>query len=248
MRDELNGTGSVIEAIRENPLAAGLIGAGVAWMLLGGSKGFGVMAGAVKGTAEKTGSAAVKAGNAVASGMAKTGSNAAAGIKDAASEVRDTFASIVPDQSVPDTENAYQAVSDAASAVGDRINSVAETGREWGAAIKSQLSESLERQPLLLGAIGLAIGASIASTFASTAVEGEWMGEKSTAAREQLESLADDTKDRARQVVADVKEEAERQGLTTGAAKSAARGITDKVKNVAGAAHESVAEKIKAFE
>jgi hypothetical protein len=72
------------------------------------------------------------------------------------------------------------------------------------------------------------------------------MGEKSTAAREQLESLADDAKDRARQVVADVKEEADRQGLTTDAAKTAARGIADKVKNVAGAAHGPVAEKIKA--
>jgi hypothetical protein len=252
MRDELNKAGPVIDglnaAIRENPLAAGLIGAGVAWMLLGGPKGLVAMAGAAKGAADKAGLAAVNAGNAVASGMSTASSNAAAGIKDAASVVTDTVASIVPDLSVPDTENAYRAVADAKSAVGERINSVEETSREYGAAIKSHLSESLERQPLLLGAIGLAIGAGIASTFASTAVEGEWMGEKSTAVREQLESLADDAKDRARQVVADVKEEADRQGLTTDAAKSAARGITDKVKNVAGAAHASVAEKIKAFD
>jgi len=235
-------------AIRENPLAAGLIGAGVAWMLLGGSKSFGVMAGAAKGAADKTGSAAIKASNVVASGMAMAGSNAAAGIKDAVSEVTDAVASIVPDPSVPVTENAYQTVADAKSVVGERINSAAEAGREFSAAIQSKLSESLERQPLLLGAIGLAIGASIASTFASTTVEREWMGEKSTAAREQVESLAYDVKDRARQVVSDVKDEADRQGLTTDAAKAAARGITEKVKNVADAAHTSVAEKIKAFD
>jgi hypothetical protein len=61
-------------------------------MLLGGSKGFGVMAGAAKSAADKAGSPAVKAGNAVASGMAKADSNAAAGTKEAASEVTDTVA------------------------------------------------------------------------------------------------------------------------------------------------------------
>ena len=252
MRDERNRAVPVIDglnaAIRENPLAAGLIGAGVAWMLLGGSKGFGVMAGAAKGAVDKAGSTAIKASNLVASGMVKAGSNAAAGIKDAASEVTDAVASIVPDLSIPDTEGAYQAVADAKSAVGERINSAAEAGREYGAAIQSKVSESLERQPLLLGAIGLAIGASIASTFASTAVEREWMGEKSTAARAQLENLADDVKDRVWQAVSDVKEEADRQGLTTDAAAAAASGITDKVKNVAGAARVSIAEKIKALD
>ena len=34
-------------AVRDNPLAAGLIGAGVAWMLLGGNKGLGKAAGLV---------------------------------------------------------------------------------------------------------------------------------------------------------------------------------------------------------
>ena len=252
MRHERNRAMPVIDglnaAIRENPLAAGLIGAGVAWMLLGGSKGFGVMAGAAKGAADKAGSAAINASSVVASGIARAGSNAAAAITDAVPEVTDAVASIVPGRSVPAAENAYQAVANVKSAVGERINSAAEAGREYSSAIQSKLSEGLERQPLLLGAIGLAIGASIASSFASTAVERELMGEKSTAAREQVESLADDVKDRAGLVVSAVKDEAARQGLTTDAAKAAARGITEKVKNVAGAAHASVAEKIKAFD
>ena len=51
----------VNEAIRDNPLAAGLIGAGLAWMLFG-AKGFGVMGGLALGAGGKVVSAAKSAG------------------------------------------------------------------------------------------------------------------------------------------------------------------------------------------
>jgi hypothetical protein len=247
MQDEIDRAGPIVDrlnsAIRENPLAAGLIGAGVAWMLFGGAKGFGAVAGAAKGAAGKAGSAAAAAGNAMVSGLSKAASTAASGVKDSASEIPGSVASIVPDLSIPDTDGALGAAADAKSAIGNRLDSAAATGREYGAAIQSRLSESLERQPLLLGAIGLAIGAGIASTFATTAVESELMGEQATAAREKLQGLTDDVTERATQVVADVKDEAARQGLTTAAAKSAAAGIGEKIKTVAGAGRDSVAQR-----
>ena len=257
--DELDRAAPVVDrlnaAIRDNPLAAGLIGAGVAWMLMGGAKGFGVMAGAAKDAAKgaagmagsvagMAGSAAATAGNAVASGITQAGSTSAAGLKSVASDVAGSVASLVPDISAPDTGKVYEAVADAGASVGNRINSAAATGREYGAAIQSRLSESLEKQPLLLGAIGLAIGAGIASTFATTAVESKLMGEQGTAAREQLRGLAGDVTDRAKQIASDLKDEANRQGLTADAAKSAAAGIGEKVKTVAGAGRESVAQRL----
>ena len=242
LKDEIDKAGPVVDrlnaAIRDNPLAAGLIGAGVAWMLFGGAKGFGVMAGVAKGAAVKTGSAVAAAGNT----MARAGSAVAGGVKNAASDVAGSVASIVPDLPVPDTDNAFEAVAEARSSIGHGISSAAATGREYGAAIQSKLSASLEQQPLLLGAIGIAIGATIASTFSTTKVEGELMGEQGTAVREQLQSLGDTVKDRARQVVAEVKSEAEKQGLTADAAKGAAVKIGEKAKAVAGAGRESVAQ------
>ena len=250
MQDQIDRAGPVIDrvnaAIRENPLAAGLIGAGVAWMLFGGAKGFGAAAGVARGAAGKAGSAAAAAGNAVASGFSKAASTAASGLKDSASEIAGSVASIVPDLSMPETDAALGAVADARSTIGNRLDSVAATGREYGAAIQSRLSESLERQPLLLGAIGLAIGAGIASTFATTADESELMGEQGTAAWDKLQGLAGDVTERATQVVADVKDEAARQGLTTDAAKSAAAGIGEKIKTVAGAGRDSLAQRFPA--
>jgi len=248
-KDELDRAGPVVDrlnaAIRDNPLAAGLIGAGLAWMLMGGAKGFGAMAGAAKDAAGMAGSAAATAGGAVAGGVSKAASATATGLKNAASDMANSMAgsvaSLVPD--IPDTDKAIEAGAEAGATVGNRINSAAAAGREYGAAIQSRLSESLEKQPLLLGAIGLAIGAGIASTFATTAVESELMGEQGSAARQKLQGLAGDVTDRAKQIASDLKDEAGRQGLTPDAAKSAAAGIGEKVRAVAGAGRESITQR-----
>jgi len=246
---ELDRAGPIVDrlnaAIRDNPLAAGLIGAGVAWMLMGGAKGFGVMFGAVTSAAGAASSAAATASSAVASGVTKAGSATVAGLKTAAPDVAGSVASLVPDISAPDIDKAVEAVAAASSAVGARINSAAAASREYGATIQSRLSESLEGQPLLLGAIGIAIGAGIASTFATTAVESELMGEQGTTAREKLHGLKDNVTDRAKQIAADVRDEAARQGLTPDAAKSAAAGIGDKVKMIAGAGRDTLAQSLR---
>jgi hypothetical protein len=251
IREELDRAAPVIDrvndAIRDNPLAAGLIGAGLAWMLFG-AKGFGAMGGIAVGAGGKVASAAKSAGSAAidaGSAALKAGSAASSTVKNAAADMAGTVASIVPDISATDVNGAEKAVGDTGTAINERFQTLASSGREYGAAIQSRLSESLERQPLLLGAIGLAIGAGIASTFATTEVESEWMGEHGAAARETLQGVADEAKDRARKVVSDVQEEASRQGLTLDAAKDTAKSVAGKVGNVAGAARDSVAKPFK---
>ena len=232
-------------AIRENPLAAGLIGAGVAWMLFGGTKGLGLAASAAKSAGGRAASMAATAGSAVASGVAGAGSRVADAAREATaagSELTGSIASIVPDISAADTDKAYDAVTETGAALKDRLNSAAASGRAYGSVLQARLADGLERQPLLLGALGLAIGAGIASTFASTDMEEQFMGENGAAARESLQGLATEAQGRARQVLSDVSDEFQAQGLTPDAAKEVAAGIADKVKAVAGAARNSVAD------
>ena len=234
-------------AVRENPLAAALIGAGVAWMLMGGTKGLGLAAGAAKVAATKVGSAGAAAGAAVSHGAADAASRVAAVARKAkgvASDVADEMTSIVPDLSAADGEKAYDAVAEAGSSVRDRLSSAAASGRAYGATLQDKLSEGFDRQPLLLGALGLAIGAGIASTFATTALESEWVGEKAAALRESAEKVAGEAKDRALQAMSEVKEEVYAQGLTPAAAQDAVAGVADKVKTVAGAAREAAAQRL----
>jgi hypothetical protein len=230
-------------AIRENPLAAGLIGAGVAWMLFGGAKGFGKAAGFAGTAAGTARAAATDFGSSLADGLTQAGTSLGSGVRQAASDALSSAKSILPEGSVPDT-NTVPAVSHIPSTRGDGIPAPAVTGRDYGAIIQSKLSEHLEQQPLLLGVLGLGLGAGIASTFASTKVEGEVMGEHGAAAREKMQDLADDVKERATQVISDVKEEAQRQGLTTDAATTVVKDVAEKAKIVAFAGRDSIKEKL----
>ena len=206
-KDELDRAGPVVDrvnaAIRDNPLAAGLIGAGLAWMLMGGAKGFGVMAGAATGAAKGAAGIAGSMAGSAASTAAKAGSAVASGISDAGSAGasrlerhglrRGRFGGVACSRYFCSRhrQGRSRRLPMRARPSATRFNAAAASGREYGAAIQSRLSESLEKQPLLLGAIGLAIGAGIASTFATTAVESELMGEQGSAAREKLQGLAE---------------------------------------------------------
>ena len=81
------------------------------------------------------------------------------------------------------------------------------------------MRRQFEQQPLLLGAVGLAIGAAIASSFATTKVESEWIGEQGAATRDKLTQAAKDATDRAWQAG---KDEAQKQNLTENAGWDAA--------------------------
>ena len=89
--------------------------------------------------------------------------------------------------------NARTAASDTMSGVADTVSERFDEGvagaREMfdrlGRALprkealrhaQSSLSDLLERQPLLLGAVGLAIGATVAGAFAKSSLEDEWIG------------------------------------------------------------------------
>jgi hypothetical protein len=227
------------EAIRENPLAAGLIGAGLCWMLFGKVKApaLGSVADAVKGAAGAVGGAASAGGSTIASAANKAGSQVVETATHVADRARDAVSNLVPGQTPSIVPEAGEMLSAGLRASG-------QAARRYGTTAQQTLSESLERQPLLLGAIGLAIGAGIASAFASTQFESELMGEQGSAAREKLQDFAEETKEfattRAHDVLDAMKDEAQAQGLTPEAAKDAFQNLQRKAKGVAESAREAV--------
>ena len=64
---------------------------------------------------------------------------------------------------------------------------------------QSSLTDLFDKQPLLLGAVGLAIGATVAGALASSRLEDEWVGNVS-------DSLKEDLKERAGAVSQSVRE------------------------------------------
>jgi hypothetical protein len=181
-------------AARENPLAAALIGGGALWLLIGSDK--------LKNAAGSVTSAAAP--------LADLGARAQ---RSAASSWDDTYGSMRTRASNMQEEASRginETVRDAGTAASDAMSGAAETiserfdegiagAREMfdrvGQALprketlrqaQSSLSDLLERQPLVLGAVGLAIGATVAGALAKSSLEDEWVGELSDSLKADL--------------------------------------------------------------
>lgn len=254
--DDLNN------AIRENPVGAGLIGLGIAWFLFG-NRGFGTMAqrgidalGEAGNRAERYtddtwgdtwgrtshasgGGGDRLSGDGVAGRGAAMAGSARETVRDmtggAARTVR-AVASTAQDTISHASERISESATEAAGYAAQASRRAMRTSNDAIGSAQETLRDAFERQPLLLGAVGLAIGAGLASAFAKTKIEEEVLGDTSAAVRARAQQLTNAARERAGEVVSEVASEAERQGLTTSAAKEAAAGLADKAKAVANAA------------
>ena len=182
------------DAARENPLAAALIGGGAVWLLLG---------------------------NETLKNVAKSVSRATPPLADIGPNLRPStpkFTSSPP--TAPETENGSSqhlgdAVRDAKTTASDAMSSAAGAvkrgvdegvsyaqenlgklgdalpGKETIAQVQSSFSALLDRQPLLIGAIGLAVGAAVAGAFIGSEFENKWAGELSDSVKEDLNARAE---------------------------------------------------------
>jgi len=185
-------------AVRENPLAAALIGGGALWLLIGNDK--------LKNAASSLTTAAAPLADAGMRGQRA----AASKFEDGYNSVRDRT-SRMQDEASPGSgetvHNAKSAASDAMSDVADTMSDRFDEGvtgarevwerlgravpkRETLAQAQSSLSDRLERQPLVLGAVGLAIGATVAGALAKSRLEDGWVGDLSDSLKADLSTRA----------------------------------------------------------
>jgi hypothetical protein len=240
---------SLQDAVRENPLSAALIGMGMLWMFMGGSntslfggggrksifRGVGQGAEAVGSVGRDT---AARIGSSVGH-AAETVSHVAGGVREASATIAE-HGSRTAGQAADAVASAYDATTNAASRAADTLSNTAtsaahamqETGTKWGSTVQQSIGELFERQPLLLGAVGIAIGAGIAASIPATEAENKVMGGASDFVREAVSEKAAQVKEMADAAV----HEAKAQGLTPEAAGEALRAIGDKVGALAQAA------------
>jgi hypothetical protein len=104
------------------------------------------------------------------------------------------------------------------------------------ATAQSNIADLMERQPLVLGVIGLGVGAAMAAALPSTAIESDLLGQASadfqSRTRELAEKVTDRAADLADGVTAAVANEAQAQGLTAGSLKQSASDASRKVQNI----------------
>lgn len=185
-------------AVRENPLAAALIGGGALWLLIGNDK--------LKNAASSLTAAAAPLADAGMRGQRAAASKFEDGynsVRDRTSRMQDE-ASRGFGETVPNAKSAASdAMSDVADTMSDRFDEGVTGAREvWerlGRAVpkretlaqaQSSLSDLLERQPLVLGAVGLAIGATVAGALAKSSLEDGWVGDLSDSLKADLSTRA----------------------------------------------------------
>jgi hypothetical protein len=195
-RTQTDFFGSMVSSVRDNPLAAALIGGGALWLLVGEKK--------LKGAAS---SATAAASSAVNEGTRN--------LREAASRFHTTAAPpTAPEMDHDDSFRIGEPLRQAGTAASDVISGVADKvrdrfdggvayarenfgklgnplpGKEAFTKAQSSLTGVLERQPLVLGAVGLAIGAAVASAFAISDLESGWVGDLSDGVKADLNERA----------------------------------------------------------
>jgi hypothetical protein len=187
---------SLVAAVRENPLSAALIGGGAVWLLVGNER--------LKSAANS----ATAAASPIVDIGARNLQAATSGLKmtvapPTAPEMHHEGSFRVGETLRDANGTASEAMSDTAGKVKDRFGeNVAYArdnlgklgdqlpGKEAFAKAQSSLADVLEQQPLVLAAIGLAIGAAVAGVFSTSDLENEWVGELSDDFKSDLSTRA----------------------------------------------------------
>lgn len=180
------------EAVRENPLSAALIGGGALWLLIGNER-LKNAAASVTATAPPPADIGAHLRSSAPSftNSPPTAPEIDHGLQHDGHTLREA------------TSAASEAASGAAKAIKDRfgegvtyaresLSKAAEAlpPKETMTKVQSSLSDLLEKQPLVLGAIGLAVGVAVASAFTASDLENEWVGEVSDRVKEDLKARA----------------------------------------------------------
>jgi hypothetical protein len=232
---------SLVSAVRENPLAAALIGGGAFWLLAGNKK--------LKSAASSTAAAA--------SPIAEIGARK---VRSAASALERTVAP--PTAPEMDNEGSFrvgETVREAGNAASDAVLGAADKirdrfdegvayarenfsnlanplpGKEAFTRAQSSLAGVLERQPLVLGAVGLAIGAAVAGAFQTSDLENEWVGELSDDVKADLNTRAGAVSQSLREASDTVKAEFSDVGVEA----------VDRVKQAGADAAEAARDKVR---
>ena len=243
--------------VRDNPLALGLIGAGAAWLLLGpgarasshrsetdrsdgryssslgesaGTNGVAARAGSQADASPGLADRARSAGGALSEGARSAASGVADRVSGAASAVS-SGASAASDSATRLGHDARDALSHAGTSTYRSAAHLGEQASSYGRYAQRSLLDTLQKEPLILGAVALAVGAAIGAALPSTRVEDEWLGET-------RDRLRDDALERGRDMAGAV-ETAAAKAYDAGSAEAENKGLKP-----SGGEGETIAEKV----
>lgn len=221
---------TAVDQLRENPVPMALIGLGVAWMAIS--------------QARRGGASATYGSYASYEGY----DDGDAGLKD---KVRSKVTAAKAKVSAA-TETAKDKLSSARSSAGEsldeargRVSGLAQTAQmragEYSRMARDKFDDTLETEPLVIGAIGLAVGAAIGAALPASDMERRYMGPARSKAAEKAKASLGEVKDVAQRAYGQVKDELHRQTGPEGEGTT----LADKAAAVAQAGARTVKDEVE---
>jgi hypothetical protein len=172
-------------SVRDNPLPLLLIGAGIGWLIMSGGSRTGGTTAPMAASPDRsigTGGTRVRVyGDGAESGESITG-RASAAVNAARDSVADAAGSVA------------DSLRGAAAAVTDRVTGGGQDmqarASELGDQTRQGVTWLLREQPLVLGAIGVALGAAVGALLPGTEAEDRLMGQTRDAVADQVQATA----------------------------------------------------------
>ena len=227
-RDASRFVSNLAAQVRDNPMPLLMVGAGLAWLMMSGrgSHGYGHdytmpahggqgvasgMAGRVGESMSAAGERAGEAASSAAQGVRDMAERAGEAVSSATQSMTESVGSMTG-QASEAMGSAAQSMSQSAQAMGeaasDTMHGLAGGASQMGTQARETFSELLERQPLIIGALAVALGAAIGAALPSTSFENEQLGETSDELKEQIAERGETVLDRGASVVSRVYETA----------------------------------------
>lgn len=193
---------TAVQQLRENPIPIALIGLGVAWLAISQTRKDPTLGGAYPNgyypthegyDEEETLRAKVKA----------RAEQAKAKLSKTAQTAKEKLSAA--------GHSAGDGVSEARGRVAQLASEARAKAGEYGSAARHRFDDTLESEPLVIGAIGLAVGAAIGASLPSTPVERRYIGPARNKAADVAKTQIDSLKDVAGRAYSQVKDELHRQ-------------------------------------
>jgi hypothetical protein len=226
---------TVVEQARQNPIPIALIGAGVAWLALSQARRPAVTDEGYYETYEGY------------DGSEGLGERIKARAKGALTTAKSRF-DAATEEVKSSLASAKARAADGTEAARGRFSTLTadaqERASQAGRYAQTKFQETMDTEPLILAALGLAVGAAIGASLPATRVERRYMGPTRDKLMDRGKELAqtsiEDAKGIAQRAYGQVKDELHRQTGPEGEGAS----LTEKAQALAGAGVEAVREEV----
>jgi Protein of unknown function (DUF3618) len=231
------------DTVKQNPIPVALIGAGLAWLMMGGGSRRTASPGSRPHLYDAHDAPVYDAYDAPVS-MTHGAQEHSGGLKERAGEM----ASGVQERMSAAGERVGGMAASARERVGHTADRLWHQARQQGGRTQETFNYLRDEQPLVLGALGFALGAALGAGLPPTQREDELMGETRDQVVHRAQELGEEHLDKAKQIASAASsaalDQAHQEGLTQERADQTLRQTTEKIERVANASVEAAKKEV----